>query len=105
MRLFYLETVLPIVRKYVSALERYFGYDIEEVSSTISALQPDIRELATYYATLVNGGIMTPAEARERLRLEKLSDEELAKIRVPANIAGSAVDPSKGGAPSKQGQN
>ena len=101
MRLFYLETVLPIARKYVSALERYFGYDIEAITATVSALQPDIRELASYYSTLVNGGIMTPAEAREALRLTKLPDKSLEEIRVPANIAGSATNPDTGGAPKK----
>jgi HK97 family phage portal protein len=101
LRLFYLETVMPIIRIYVSAFERFFGYDVEAITANISALQPDIKELATYYTTLVNGGIMTPAEAREALRLVKLNDSTLEEIRVPANIAGSAVDPSKGGAPKK----
>ena len=31
LRLFYLETVLPLVQLYHSSLERYFGYDIEPV--------------------------------------------------------------------------
>lgn len=103
LRLMYLETVLPILKKYISALERFFGYDIEAITSNVSALQPDIKEIASYHTTLVNGGIITPNEARQELRYEKL--DGLDDIRVPANIAGSAVDPSQGGAPAKQGNN
>jgi len=38
LRLFYLETVIPVVRKFVSALERYYGYDVEAVTSTVSII-------------------------------------------------------------------
>lgn len=99
LRLFYLETVLPLVRLYNSALERYFGYDISPVVSNISALQPELKEIAGYHSTLVNGGIITPNEAREELRYPKLSTGG-DTIRIPANIAGSAADPSQGGRPS-----
>ena len=98
LRLFYLETVLPIVRLYISAIERYFGYDVEAITSNVSALQPDIGELAKYHSTLVNGGIITPNEARVELRYPKLDGQDT--IRIPANIAGSAADPSLGGRPS-----
>lgn len=103
LRLFYLETVMPIIKRYISALERFFGYDIEAITSNVSALQPDIKEIASYHSTLVNGGIITPNEARVELRYEKLAG--LDEIRVPANIAGSAANPSQGGAPSKQNNN
>lgn len=103
LRLFYLETVMPIVKRYISALERFFGYDIEAITSNVSALQPDIKEIASYHSTLVNGGIITPNEARVELRYEKLTG--LDEIRVPANIAGSATNPSQGGAPTKQDNN
>jgi HK97 family phage portal protein len=99
LRLFYLETVLPINRLYVSALERYFGYDVEAITSSVSALQPDVGELAKYHSTLVNGGIITPNEARQELRYPKLATGG-DTIRIPANIAGSAADPSQGGRPS-----
>lgn len=102
LRLFYLETVLPIVNKFGSEIERYFGYDIAAVTNNVSALQPDLREVSAYHTSLVNGGIETPAEAREALRLLDLEDAELTKVRVPANIAGSAVDPNTGGAPKKE---
>lgn len=98
LRLFYLETVLPLVRLYNSALERYFGYDISPVVSTISALQPELKDVAGYHSTLVNGGIITPNEAREELRYPKLEGQDT--IRIPANIAGSAANPSIGGRPS-----
>ena len=98
LRLFYLETVLPLVRLYNSALERYFGYDISPVVSTISALQPELKDVASYHSTLVNGGIITPNEAREELRYAKVDGGDT--IRIPANIAGSAANPSTGGRPS-----
>ena len=99
LRLFYLETVMPIVRTYISAMERFFGFDIEAITSNVSALQPDLKDIASYHTTLVNGGILTPNEARIELRYDKIPDGD--KVRIPANIAGSAGDPSQGGAPKK----
>jgi len=101
LRLFYLETILPIVNKYTSAMERFFGFDISPIQANISALQPDLKDVAAYHTSLVNGGIETPQEARDELRFVNLADPELLKVRIPANIAGSAVDPSQGGAPEK----
>jgi len=103
LRLFYLETVVPIVRRFTSAVEHYFGYDIDVVTSNVSALQPDIKEIAAYHSTLVNAGIITPNEAREELRYPMIEGQDT--IRVPANIAGSAVDPTQGGAPKKPNDN
>lgn len=99
LRLFYLETVLPIVRSFISSMERYFGYDIEAITSNVSALQPDLKDVASYHTTLVNGGIITPNEARVELRYAPQTGHD--ELRVPANIAGSAVNPSQGGAPKK----
>ena len=99
LRMFYLETVMPVVRKYTSALERYFGYDVDAITSNVTSLQPELKDIAAYHTSLVNGGIITPNEAREELRYEKIAG--LEQIRVPANIAGSAVNPSQGGAPTK----
>jgi len=96
-RLYYLETVLPIVRKINFAFERYFGFDLQEDTSNIPAMQPELRDQAGFYSSLVNGGVMTPNEARIQMRLEPL--DGLDGIRVPANVAGSAVDPSLGGRP------
>jgi HK97 family phage portal protein len=103
LRLFYLETVVPIVNRYVSAMERFFGYDVEAVTSTVSALQPEMKDVAAYYTTLVNGGVISPNEARMELRYETKPGHD--DLRVPANIAGSAANPSVGGAPKKPPQN
>lgn len=102
LRLLYLETIMPIARKFTSALERFFGYDIEVVTSSVSALQPELKDVAAYHTSLVNGGIETPNEARTELRLG--TQEGHDELRIPANIAGSAADPSQGGKPS-QGNN
>lgn len=99
LRLFYLETIMPIVQSYVSALERFFGYDVAPITSSVSALQPELKDVAAYYTTLVNGGVLTPNEARVELRYEKKPNAD--EVRVPANIAGSASNPSQGGRPSE----
>ena len=99
MRLFYLETVMPIIRKYTSAMERYFGYDIDAITSNVSALQPDLKDIAAYNVSLVNGGIISANEARTELRYQPVAGHD--DLRIPANIAGSAANPSQGGAPTK----
>lgn len=96
-RLMYQETVLPLVRKLISGLERYFGYDLAAALEELSPLQPELDEKAKYYSTLVNGGVLTPNEAREALRLEPIEGHD--DVRIPANIAGSAGNPSEGGRP------
>ncbi len=96
-RMYYLETILPIVEKLTKAMERYFGFEITPDISNIPALQPELRDSAAYYSTLVNSGIITPNEAREALNYDEIFGS--GEIRVPANIAGSAVNPSEGGRP------
>jgi len=96
-RLYYLETVLPIVRKIGYAVERYFGFTITEDVTGIPALQPELRDQAAYYATLVNTGIISPNEARIALGKEPINGFD--EPRVPANIAGSAANPVEGGRP------
>ena len=98
-RLFYLETVLPIVQAYCIAYSRFFGWKIQPDVSNIPALQPELSEQAAYYSTLTNGGIITGNEARKGIGVEPLEDEAMNEIRIPANIAGSAGDPSQGGRP------
>lgn len=97
LRLFYLETVLPINRKFISAVERYFGYDVEAITTTVSALQPELKDIAAYHSTLVNAGIISANEARTELRYESKTGND--DLRIPANIAGSAANPSTGGRP------
>jgi HK97 family phage portal protein len=102
MRLYYLETILPIVRKINYGLERYFGFELSEDITNIPALQPELRDSSAYYTSLVNGGIITAAEARDRLGFEPIEGTE--EIRVPANIAGSATNPDEGGRPPEEGE-
>jgi len=96
-RLYYLETILPIVKKLGYALERFFGFSLAEDVTGIPALQPELRDQAAYYATLVNTGILSANEAREAIGKEPV--EGFDEPRVPANIAGSAVSPEQGGRP------
>lgn len=95
-RLFFLETVMPICEKIADALSIHFGYNIKPVSVGVPALQPDLKDLANYVTTLVNGGIISPEEGRIEIGFP---EEVNGEIRVPANIAGSAADPSQGGRP------
>ena len=103
MRLYYLETVLPIINKLNKAFSRYFGFEIVEDVTNVPALQPELRDSAAYYTSLVNGGIISPNEAREALGYD--AREEAEDIRVPANIAGSASNPSEGGRPVEDEEN
>lgn len=96
-RLFYLETVLPIVRKINHALSRFFGFEIWEDVTDTPALQPELKDQASYFASLVNGGIISANEAREVLGREAKEGHD--DLRIPANIAGSAANPEEGGRP------
>jgi HK97 family phage portal protein len=100
MRMYYLETILPINRKINYALERFFGFEIKEDTTDIPALQPELRDQSAYYTSLVNGGIITAAEARERLGFDEIDNTQ--DIRIPANIAGSATNPDQGGRPAEE---
>lgn len=101
LRLYYLETILPLMRRIVQAFQRYFGFEMHEDIVDIPALQPELKELANYLTSLTNGGLITPDEARADLGKPKLTTEQGDgnTIRVPANIAGSAADPGDGGRP------
>jgi hypothetical protein len=56
-----------------------------------------MRDQSQYYTALVNGGIISPNEAREHLGFDPV--EGYNDLRVPANIAGSATNPDEGGRP------
>ena len=99
MRMYYLETILPIVRKMNFALERYFGFALSEDITDIPALQPELRDQSQYYSALVNTGIISPNEARDALGFDPV--EGYDELRVPANIAGSAANPDEGGRPTE----
>ena len=97
MRMYYLETILPIVKKLHFGLERYFGFELKENVTDVPALQPEMRDQSQYYTALVNGGIISPNEAREHLGFDTIEGQD--DLRVPANIAGSAANPDEGGRP------
>ena len=97
MRLLYQTSIIPLINKFSSAMRKHFGYNISPITETVSALLPEVRDQAAYLSTLVNSGIMTPNEARLQLRLEALEGGDDRQI--PANIAGSAANPSEGGKP------
>ena len=97
LRLYYLETILPITRKINFAMTRFYGFECIEDITDVPALQPELSDASAYYTSLVNGGIITAGEARERLGFPEIDGTQ--EIRVPAKIAGSAVDPSVGGRP------
>jgi len=103
-RLYYLETIIPVIKKLNSAYQAFFGFEIYEDVAGIPALQPELRDEAAYYSTLVNGGIITPDEARLGMGKDPLPDGAGAQIRVPANIAGSAANPSQGGRPPQESE-
>ena len=96
-RLYYLETILPIINKIAYAFERYFGFKLDEDVTGIPALQPELRDQAAYYATLVNTGILSANEARVAMGKEPI--EGFDEPRVPVNLAGSSVNPEEGGRP------
>tara|TARA_Y100000758_G_scaffold270361_1_gene212312 strand:- start:322 stop:576 length:255 start_codon:yes stop_codon:yes gene_type:complete len=78
-------------------MERFFGFQIKEDITDIPALQPELRDQSAYYTSLVNGGIISPNEARNALGYEEVTGGE--EVRIPANIAGSAANPDEGGRP------
>ena len=102
MRMYYLETILPIIRKMNFAMERYFGFKLKEDITDIPALQPELRDQSQYYSALVNTGIISPNEAREALSFDPVDGYD--DLRVPANIAGSAANPDEGGRPVEEGE-
>ena len=104
MRMFYIQTIIPLVNKITQALEMYFGYDIKPITQNVMALRPELQDQANFLSTLVNSGIMTRNEAREELRREAKTgsedpDDIADRLILPANIAGSAQDAGVGGRP------
>ena len=100
LRMFYIETILPLINKVVQSLEWYFGYDIKPVTQDTLALRPELKDQANWLTSITNAGIITRNEARAEIRMPPSDDPEADRLIIPANIAGSAVDPSEGGRPS-----
>jgi HK97 family phage portal protein len=101
--LFFYMTILPAARKFESAFQLFFAHKLTLETDGIAALTPDKVSEATAVASKVNNGVITGNEGRVELRYEKLDDPEMDKIRIPANISGSAtgVAGEEGGAPKK----
>lgn len=100
--LLYYMTILPMMKKYEAAFEIFFGYDIQLTTDRINALRPDDEKQAKAVTAKVNNGLLTPNEGRVELRYPELKGQDMDKIRIPANIAGSAtgVSGQEGGKPS-----
>jgi HK97 family phage portal protein len=96
-RMYYLETIMPIVEKINAAIERFFGFEVYEDTTYIEALRPELADQAAYYQSLVSTGIISRNEARAELGREPKEGHD--DLVIPANIAGSAVDPNQGGRP------
>lgn len=101
LELLFYTTILPMLRKFESAFELFFAYDIELSTHRVPALRPDQKDESERLSALVNNGIITGNEARIVLRLEELEDPLMKKIRIPQNVAGSAtgVSGQEGGKP------
>jgi HK97 family phage portal protein len=100
--LFYM-TLLPNLKKFESAFETFFGFDLKLDTRDVPAMLPDMNEETTRIVSLVNNGIITGDEGRVELRMEPTGDPLMTTIRIPANVSGSAtgVAGQEGGAPSK----
>lgn len=103
--LFYLHTILPILDQFASAFTHRFMAKVTADKFSVTALRPDTKAQALYFSTLVNGGIITPNEAREGLRfsIRDKEGEDCDCIRIPQNITGSATNPAVGGRPADEG--
>jgi len=105
LRMFYINTAMPLVSKVIQSLEYFFGYDIKPITQNVLALRPELMDSANYFSTLVNAGILTRNEARSELRYADSDSEFADDLILPANIAGSALDAGVGGAPKKEDSN
>ena len=100
--LFYM-TLLPSLKKFESAFEMFFGFDIKLDTRDVPAMLPDVGEETSRIVQLVNNGIITGDEGRIELRMDPTNDPLMTTIRIPQNVAGSAtgVSGEQGGAPKK----
>lgn len=102
--LFYYMTIVPMLNKVSSSLSFFFGFKITPETKEVIALTPDKEKEQKFVTALVNNGILTGNEGRKELGYEELDDESMKKIRIPANIAGSAtgVSGQEGGRPADE---
>jgi len=101
LKMFYLNTVMPLVNKVVQSLEMYFGYDMKPITQDVMALRPELRDLGNYLTSITNAGILTRNEAREEIRMPAIPGDVGDELILPQNVAGSAADPGLGGKPKK----
>lgn len=101
LELWFYTTIIPMLRKVEAGLELYFAYDVELTTHRVPALLPDLKAEADRITALVNNGLITGNEGRGMLKLEPINEEVMNKIRIPANVAGSAtgVSGQEGGRP------
>ena len=99
--MYYAQTIVPALKKFESAIESFFGFDVKLLTEDVLALAPDKKLQAETITSLVNNGIITGDEGRERLRLTPLNTPEMTEIRIPQNVAGSqtGVAGEEGGKP------
>jgi HK97 family phage portal protein len=100
LRMFYINTILPLANKVIQGFEMYFGYDMRPITHEILALRPELRDFSNYLTSITNAGIITRNEAREEIRKDPRDEDFADELVLPANIAGSAVDSNLGGRPS-----
>ena len=105
LRMFYINTILPLTNKVVQAFELYFGYDMKAVTQEVLALRPELRDFSAYLTSITNAGIITRNEAREEIRMPPHTAEFANDLILPANIAGSSQDPNIGGRPPTNEEN
>jgi HK97 family phage portal protein len=100
LRMFYINTILPLANKVIQGFEMYFGYDMRPITHEILSLRPELRDFSNYLTSITNAGIITRNEAREEIRKDPRDEDFADELVLPANIAGSAVDSNLGGRPS-----
>lgn len=100
--LFYYMTIIPMLRKFASAVQFFFGFPVTPETKHVRALTPDKEGEGKFVTSLVNNGLLTGNEGRNELGKEPLEDPRMDEIRIPANISGSAtaVSGQEGGRPS-----
>lgn len=99
--LFYYMTIIPMMSKLESSLRFFFGFDISLTTKRVLALRPDLDAQSSQLTKLVNNGILTGNEARIELDRLPIEEDQMNKIRLPANVAGSAsgISGQEGGRP------
>ena len=102
-QMFFYMTILPNLKKFESAFENFFGFDIKLDTRDVPAMLPDVGEETSRIVQLVNNGIITGDEGRIELRMDPTGDPLMTTIRIPQNVSGSAtgVSGQQGGAPKK----